>query len=301
MSYLDLLRTLTTNRAERVNWNELQTIVTNHGIYDEDVVDIWRKDPLYIERKILNYAVEAFNLRVNFEFILGMGGYSSAFMFKMTDGTASGLFLDEVLDLSIMEVFLTVWAVVYKPEFKNLCKDKLKYLLKERLVERVKYSRKNPMVDIIQETDMSDLAVIQAFDMYWATWTFVIGHELYHLINREVLSVREEEFRADRFGFQLLLRFIKDQKEGILPKEIDCFYEEYYLAPCMLMYTFRAMDRYRTVPLHYGDSNSYPSPEERMQFIIDLFETDVPDDMDTTKGNAFLTTFLDNFDYISED
>lgn len=34
-----------------------------------------------------------------------------------------------------------------------------------------------------------------------------------------------------------------------------------------------------------------------MQAIIDLYDLgDIPDDMDTTNGNAFLTTFLDRFD-----
>lgn len=34
-----------------------------------------------------------------------------------------------------------------------------------------------------------------------------------------------------------------------------------------------------------------------MQAIIDLYDLgDIPDDMDTTNGNAFLKTFLDRFD-----
>ena len=94
-----------------------------------------------------------------------------------------------------------------------------------------------------------------------------------------------------------MIKLIEEQKEGTIPEELDCYYEEYYLVPCMLMYIFSAMDRFKAGPLEYGRDDQHPSPEERMQAIIDLYDLgDIPDDMDTTNGNAFLTTFLDRFD-----
>ena len=54
------------------------------------------------------------------------------------------------------------------------------------MVNRI--ASRNDVVDIIREANMPDLAVVQAFDMYWCAWTFVIGHELFHIINREKLS-----------------------------------------------------------------------------------------------------------------
>jgi hypothetical protein len=36
-----------------------------------------------------------------------------------------------------------------------------------------------------------------------------------------------------------------------------------------------------------------------MQALIDLFDTDVPDDMDTENGNAFLSAFLDAVELIN--
>ena len=190
---------------------------------------------------------------------------------------------------------MTVWAAEYRPECFDLCKKHLKELIDDKLVRRVNSS--DDRMDIIQETQMPDRAVQQAFDMYWAAWTFVVGHEMFHILKHEDLSNREEEFRADRFGFQVLIRLIEEQKAGTLPKELDCYYEEYYLVPCMLMHIFGAMDRFRAGQEKYGGDEDYPSPEERMQAIIDLYDVgDVPDDMDTENGNAFLATFLDRFD-----
>lgn len=110
--------------------------------------------------------------------------------------------------------------IVFEWEFLELCREQLLFLLQDVLVNRI--ASRNDVVDIIQEANMPDLAVVQAFDMYWCAWTFVIGHELFHIINREKLSTREEEFKADQFGFQVLIRLIEEQKAGIIPRELDC-------------------------------------------------------------------------------
>ena len=294
MSYLDYLRTLKTGRKESISLDELQSIAESRDIFDKNLIDRWKIDPLYMERLILNHVVHSFQLAIHFEYIQGESTSSNALVYKRTDGTASALFFDEILDLSILGIFVTVWACVYKPEYFEICREELLFLIKDVLVER-KSSYIGGM-DIIEETHMPNRAIVQAFDMYWCAWTFVIGHEIFHIINREVLSVREEEFRADQFGFQVLISFIEEQKKGEIGKELDCFYEEYYLVPCMLMYIFRAMDEVRLNIQEYGADYCYPSPEDRMQAIIDLFDTDIPEEMDTTNGNAFLNTFLDVFD-----
>ena len=296
MSYLDYLRSLTTNRKDSLNWDDLLAIVNTHTIFDKSIAAICHEDPLYIERKILNHVVKSFHIKAHFEYLTGVSGRNNAFVYKKTDGTASGLFLDEILDLSIMEAFLTVWAVVYKPEQIRFCKWKWEHLLN---TIAGKETDRSDNKNVILETDMSDLSITQALDMYWSAWTFVVGHEIYHIINRDELSTREEEFQADRFGFQVLIRFIQEQKAGILPEGLDCYYEEFYLVPCMLMYFFMTLDKYRTVTIPYGNTDTHPSPEERMQHIIDLFDVDVPEDMDTTNGNAFLATFLDAVDQLN--
>lgn len=294
MSYLEYLRSLITGRRQNISIDELQRIAESREIFDVQFVDTWKKDPVYIERLILNQIADSFQLATHFEFIEGASSSSNAFVVKPTDGEASALFLDEVLDLSILGIFITVWACAYKPKHLELCRKELSTLIKDVLVDR-KSSYIGGM-DIIQVTQMPNRAVTQAFDMYWCAWTFVIGHEIFHILNREELSVREEEFKADQFGFQVLIKFIEEKRQGKMINELDCFYEEYYLVPCMLMYIFRAMDEVRVNPPKYGSNDFHPSPEERMQAIIDLFDTDIPEDLDTTNGNAFLSTFLDTFD-----
>lgn len=291
MSYLDYLRSFPTVRADNSHKEEIAGVIESRSVFDSHYLSIYDKEPLYIERLLLTHVVDIYQLQIHFEYISGNSGQTRAFAYKRINGEASGIFLDEVLDLSLIDVFLTVWAAAYCPAQINICRKNFIYLIKDVLVNRERFSKKRTM--IIQDVNMPDIAVEQALDLYWAAWIFMVGHELFHLKNQEALTTREEEFKADCFGFQVLLRLIAEQKAGTIPKEIASFYEEVYLAPCMLMEIFRIMDIYRINPVEYGSDNNHPSPEERFQAIIDLYDTEVPDDMDTENGNAFLGTFLD--------
>ncbi len=292
MSYLDILRSLPTRQTTDEDLDKLHELVSEKDIFDESVLITLNKDPMYIERTILHHIVDSFHLKLYFEYLYGISEQSNAFVIKSADGNrASGLFFDEVLDISIMHFLLIVWAYVYQPQYIKVCKDKLSRLVNDVLIKRKEAFK--GWANTIEELNIPDRAIVQALDMYWAAWTFVVGHEIFHIINNEILSRREEELRADRFGFQVLIRFIEDQKSGILPKELDSFYEDYYLVPCILMEIFRVLDLHREDVPKYGDADHYPSPEERMQALIDLYDTDVPDDFDTEYGNAFLATFLD--------
>jgi len=292
MSYLDILRSLPTRQTTDEDLDKLHELVSEKDIFDESVLITLNKDPMYIERIILHHIVDSFHLKLYFEYLYGISEQCNAFVIKSSDGNrASGLFFDEVLDISIMHFLLIVWAYVYQPQYIKVCKDKLSRLVNDVLIKRKEAFK--GWANTIEELNIPDRAIVQALDMYWAAWTFVVGHEIFHIINNEILSRREEELRADRFGFQVLITFIEDQKSGILPKELDSFYEDYYLVPCILMEIFRVLDLHREDVPKYGDADHYPSPEERMHALIDLYDTDVPDDFDTEYGNAFFATFLD--------
>ncbi len=295
MDYVQFLRLL--QRQVDTGRKEIDETVQNRDIFDQKVLEKWRNEPDFIERIILTHIVESFELEIYFEYISGVSAESSAFAYKAKDGDPSAFFLDAVFDKSMMYLFLTVLAVCYHPESIEKCRSMFRFLVRDVLVGREKTD--GEWENIIEELHMDDRAVTQAFDLYWAVWTFMAGYEIYHIMNRISFPTREEEFRADRFGFQVLIRLIQEQKAGKLPEELDCFYEEYYLAPCMLMEIFRNMDLYREKMPAYGTDDCHPSPEERMQALIDLFDTDVPDDMDTENGNAFLSAFLDAVELIN--
>ena len=47
------------------------------------------------------------------------------------------------------------------------------------------------------------------------------------------------------------------------------------------------------IEINYLD---HPSPEDRQKHIFEMFDTEVPDDFDTTQGNEILNIFLDSMD-----
>lgn len=278
---------------------ETEAYVRSRDIFDGEVLKSLQREPDLIERIILTRIVESFGLEIHFEYISGVGRESRATAYAGSGSTRSVFYLDMVLDKALIYLFLTVIAAIYHPEEADQCREIFRFLIRDVLTNRK--STDGDWKDIIKDLHLDDRAIVQAFGLYWSAWTFMAGHEICHLAEQEGLSVREDEFRADRFGFRALIRFIQEQKAGVLPAELDCFYEEYYLAPCMLMEIFREMDRFREKMPAYGGDDCHPSPEERMQALFDLFDTDVPDDMDTENGNAFLNAFLDAVELIGRE
>lgn len=297
MDYLEYLRSFPTVRADDSVKDIIAGVIESRSIFDGQYLGTYMKDPFYIERKILTHIVDLFQMKIHFEYISGNSGRTRVFAYKRISDEPSGLFLDEVLDFSLIDAFLTVWAAAYCPKEIEVCRGYFNFLLKDVLINRDRFNNKRTL--IIQKVEMPDIAVEQATDLYWAAWTFMVGHELFHLINQEHLTTREEEFQADHFGFLVLIRMIGEQKSGAIPEEMASFYEEVYLAPCMLLEIFRIMDSYADTPAKYGADDCHPSPKERFDAIVDLYDTGITDDIDTENGNAFLNTFLDTVDLLT--
>ena len=133
-----------------------------------------------------------------------------------------------------------------------------------------------------------------AMDNYWTIWTFVVGHELYHLMNPEDQEGKKTEFRADRYAYQLLIKLIMKQKAGEIPEQLRVFYECQYLAPAILFEMFRLFDVYSELRCLEVNLSSHPAPIERQKNILELSDTDVPEEMETKDGNLLLNCILDS-------
>ena len=133
-----------------------------------------------------------------------------------------------------------------------------------------------------------------AMDNYWTIWTFVVRHELYHLMNPEDQEGKKTEFRADRYAYQLLIKLIMKQKAGEIPEQLRVFYECQYLAPAILFEMFRLFDVYSELRGLEVNLSSHPAPIERQKNILELSDTDVPEEMETKDGNLLLNCILDS-------
>lgn len=299
MGLLDLYRHLPTDLVFAEDYTEKAKALDKTGnLVDEDVVRLWSKHPLLIERRILEYVVNRFGLKIYMEYISGQSSSSGARVIGTVNDPEVIMFMDEIFDSAIQNMYFTAFAAYYAADKKDLCRTYFQYLIHKVLREDQLLDPAYRFFNIIREADMDTLAIQQASDLYWNTWTFTVGHELYHMQHMEEANSLEDEYHADEFGFKVLIQMIEDQQKGRLPKELDCFYEEFYLAPCAQMYLFEVLAD-KQLSGEIRKDTTHPSPKERFGRIVNLFDTVVPNDMDTTKGNAMLNTFMDVVDELA--
>lgn len=97
-----------------------------------------------------------------------------------------------------------------------------------------------------------------------------------------------------RYAYQLLIKLIMKQKAGEIPEQLRVFYECQYLAPAILFEMFRLFDVYSELRGLEVNLSSHPAPIERQKNILELSDTDVPEEMETKDGNLLLNCILDS-------
>ena len=139
-----------------------------------------------------------------------------------------------------------------------------------------------------------------ASDAYWCIFSFIIGHELYHLIHKDEKPSLEDELNADRFGYRILINMIEFQKNNQIPKEFQIYSESLYLSPVMFLEYFRLFDYYQGS----CDANSYMpspfSPKLRERMILESYFEDIPESFNTDEGNDLLNNILNAIDMLEE-
>ena len=228
-----------------------------------------------------------------------------AFLEQLNAAKLSKLFLymdgvDELSDLYIQdfhEFFADIKSVVRETEPRFSCRTEFadQYLRSYYFQHHYQINTiavHNPS-EILEMITLPKNIVDLAADTFWTAWAFMIGHELFHLTVKEKLSALQEEQNADAYGYMVLLHMMQEQKEKNVPENIKVFYEYQYLSPVMLFTFFELLDEYRKLSGFHLNYTDHPAPEKRKKHILELSDTDVPDDFDTEQGNELLNIFLD--------
>ena len=137
----------------------------------------------------------------------------------------------------------------------------------------------------------------EAMDNYWTIWTFLMGHELYHAIYSGDKEGKATELRADQYAYRLLINLIMKQKKHEIPEELAVFWEDQYLSPIILFEMFRLFDVYSELREQKVTYQDHPTPQERKDNILSMFEEDVPEEMNTEEGNIVLELVLNSSEY----
>lgn len=262
----------------------------------EDVVKI-KNDALFVEKTIIKHILLLENEDIEPE-------YLSLYARKMNSSTIkadnSTVIFDELLQYTLMSFYLMVFSLAY-----NNSKDNFERCFKNCVVLLDLQGNKNEigthnLKEVINMCRLPKEVIDLSMDAFWASWTFIFAHELYHAKCIDKISPLQEELNADRFAYITLLHLIEAQSNAEIPDEIRVFHEYLYLAPMMLMEYFKLLDFYNSL---FGKENNYtdhPSPELRQDKLFDMFDDYIPETLDTTIGNDLYNRFLDQIDVLRE-
>ena len=162
--------------------------------------------------------------------------------------------MDELLMYTALSYFLTVFSHAYDHREQNT-KRRV-----NRLLDLLQIQGKERTIDVRNLQDVLEMITLPrnvldlAMDCFWSARTFMVGHEIYHLI--------------------------RAQKTGDMPEEIRGFDENIYLSPVILFEHFDLLDEYGALTGKAVSSADHPSPRERQEHIFDLFD-DIPEELNT--------------------
>ena len=273
-----------------------QNMTKEDTVYDMAIVDQYMNDPQFVEKAIMKNILDTEKLDMNIEYLSLYLKQMNAFAVKKSEDRV--IIMDELLTYTTLSFFLTVFSYAYDSSYENerRCVKNL-YSVLEMQGNRHKIKVHNT-ADILKMITLPSNVLNLATDVCWNVWTFIIGHELFHMLSDGKMSEIHEENEADAFGYRILLHMIEIQRRGEMPEETKVYFENMYLTPVMLFQYFSMLDEYSELLGKPIDYRNHPSPEERQDHIFKMFETDVPDDFDTVEGNEILNIFLESLEIL---
>lgn len=276
-----------------------EAIQSGNSAFHADVVKRYMENSQFVERKIIDHILNMEKIHLDVEYLSIYRKQMNATCSSYQDDKA--IIVDELWSFTLLSFFLTVFSLAYDSGTENFSRCiKNCFVLLDLQGQKHRIGIHN-LNDIEQMISLPPNIMHLAMDSFWTAWTFVIGHELYHLTtNSHAGSDVQEELDADSYGYKILIEMIEAQKKMNIPAEIKVFYEDYYLAPVMLFEYYRFLDHYRSLCGEKVIYTDYPSPQQRQEHIFSLFDNYLPDTFDTTTGNELLNHFLDAADLLWE-
>jgi len=281
---------LKSNRTD--DFYDFIELAESRGIesFSREAFESLKQDHSLVENSIVQHIVSSKKIDFDLQYL---SRYTQSMNIEaIPDGNTPIVFIDELLEYSLLGFFLAVnsYAGNQSDANRKQCFTQIFELLDLQGRKQIlaTYDKNSSDDWLLMPTNLMHYAS----DTYWSAWTFVIGHELYHIQNWKKEQSIEDELLADAYGYEILMHMIDEQKKGNLDNEISAFYDYLYLAPVMLLEFDRLLDFYKKLIGQPGLQTTHPEPEKRQEHLFSLFDSHVPDDMDTTTGNGLLNCFL---------
>lgn len=264
------------------------------NVIDEKVLLRLYNEEDFLDKELLTLILETLEIKEPIQYFsryfqdMNASGYS---------GTEKAIIIDELLEYTILSFIFTMYSLANDNSEENIIRCMKNFYVLEDLQNCKK------KIGIHNENQFYEMSILPknlmhtAMDTYWTIWTFLIGHELYHIIHLDDHEGKETELRADQYAYRLLIKLIIKQKKNKIPKTLKVFWECQYLSPIILFEMFRLFDVYSKLKGKNIVYKEHPSPEERQNNIYSMFENDIPENMNTEEGNILLNLILNSSEY----
>lgn len=272
---------------------------SNGEMHIKNMQELSSKGEHYIENCLLKEIV-AFLSKLGYdqscEYFAAITNVFSAYV---SDGKDKVIVLDDSLNSGLIEFYLLVlgWA----NDIQDL--DNFEYCFKNLIRLLDAHCIKKELGTIDPDTDKKWFKKLAgniqeiAADCYWVSWSFMVLHELGHLVlnHTQTESDSNQELEADQFAYEMVLRLIERQNnsnDGVLSvfQDYTCF------APMMLFDFYEMIDYFQKL-IYPGDRiNVSLRFEER---INNLIETEIHG-FCIDRGNDVYNNYLDVIDYFKE-
>lgn len=261
----------------------------------EDVLAI-KDDSLFVEKTIIKHFLSVKKEEISPE-------YLSLYARKMNSTTVKAgkpiIIFDELLQHTLISFYLMMFSLIYNDSKENFEKCFKNCIVLLDLQGNKRNIGVHNLNEIVEMCKLPKSTIDLAMDAYWVSWTFIFAHEFYHAKCKDESS-QQEELNADKYAYITLIDMIKEQKTTNFSGEIEVFHEYLYLAPMMLLEYFKMLDFYNFLLEKETSYINHPSPELRQKKLFDMFDNYIPEEFDTTQGNAIYNNFLDKIDMLRE-
>ncbi|MCI6995221.1 MAG: hypothetical protein MR936_00145 [Eubacterium sp.] len=275
-----------------------QVSQTDGSAFDLDVVSQYIENPQFVEQTIIESILETQNLDLDVNYLSVYTRQMNATGIALEEDKA--VVVDELLTYTALSFFLTVFSLAYDSGIENFTRCIKNCIVLLDLQGKKHEIGVHSLKDIDLMISLPPNIIHLAMDSFWTAWTFIIGHELYHIKSKNSgTSSLQEELDADAYGYKVLIGMIEAQKQKRIPTEISIFYEDYYLSPVMLFEYYCFLDLYRSLCGETVEYTDYPSPQQRQEQLFCLFDS-IPDDFHTEVGNELLNHFLNVVEILKE-
>lgn len=267
--------------------------------------ELFDKDSQYIEETILKQITETLSETESFTGCNYFTAITNSLSANVRDGSSNIIVVDELISCGLTEFYTIVlqWSIdlrdekIYRYAFRQLI-----YLLD------MEFTKKGLGTISIEDDaewlhSLNENAMTIASDCYWVSWSFIVLHEIGHLVlgHTKIPYNVNQEYEADEFAYKMIINLIK--KFRCSSSDLMSVFQQYTCyAPMMLFDFYRIINMYQGVVYPELKSPFNPDPQSRIDQLITLINEESFDDSPEIDilGIDVYNNYLDVLDYFWE-